>query len=172
MPRIFTPTIRSNSSGCTFSAGCGLWPIPALLMRISIRPNCIIACRTASATPLSDAISASTARACAPNSPATRFAPAASRSTTTTFAPSRTNLRAIASPKPEPAPVIIAVFLSSEPVIELYSPMRILRISRDRQKWFSARQSHKAPRTLFHDHGRSVSPHRKAIQYRRLHHNY
>src|SRR5579862_1433545 len=57
---------------------------------------------------------------CAASTSATvAFAPASSRSITSTDAPSRVKRRVVARPKPEPAPVIMATLPSSLPMVYL-----------------------------------------------------
>ena len=84
-------------------------PMPALLQRTSRRPQRATApsiTRCISEARATSAVSATATPPDATIEEATRDAPLASRSTTTTRPPSWANARAIASPIPDPPPVI------------------------------------------------------------------
>src|SRR5690606_28891933 len=115
--RMWTWTMRSHSSAGISSTGrAGFTPMPALLTRMSMRPNSLIARAMPSRTTASSAASPAwkaarmpLARRASTASPAR----AASMSLTNTVAPSPPRVRACSSPMPRAPPVMIATRPSS-----------------------------------------------------------
>src|SRR5436190_16775439 len=105
--------MRSKSASSSDSSGCGRWPMPALLTRMSRPSKRSIAVRTIASTSAAFVTSARTPAASRPSESATRIAPSPSRSATTTRAPSATNFLAMPSPNPDAAPVTMAIFPAS-----------------------------------------------------------
>ena len=118
----FTSMIRCQFSSLRCVGPASPMPIPTLLCRMSIRPNCDRHASTIATQSTSRAASASNDDA-VPPSPAiidcVCRADSRSRSTSSTFAPSRANRIAVARPFPIvspgvcPAPTTIATFPSS-----------------------------------------------------------
>src|SRR5690606_12593726 len=108
--------IRSHPSIGYSPTGAVGPPIPALFTAMSSLPYSRTACSTRAFAASALDTSVSTTRPCPPAfsiSPRTRSAPSMSRSARTTVAPLFANRIAMASPRPDPAPVTTAIFPSS-----------------------------------------------------------
>ena len=129
-PRKLTAMIRSKASVEISVTGASppVTLIPTLLWRISSRPRCSLQWLTAASRLASSTTSAATASPCPPSrciSSTVSCAESMSRSTASTWAPSRANSNAVARPLPMvgpgvwPAPTTIAILLFSR--ISLWS---------------------------------------------------
>src|SRR6185437_12346158 len=120
-PLRWTATTESHSSSVMFTS-IRSRRIPALLTRMSSRPNSSIACRTSRSAPAKSATFSPFVEASPPEArissttcsagPGSAPSPAspAPRSLTTTFAPACASASACERPIPRPAPVTIATF--------------------------------------------------------------
>src|SRR5262245_27367852 len=107
-----TAKSRSQSASLVSTRDCGACGAPALLTRMSSRPNCLTAMLIIAAASASRATSARQKAAAVPSSRATS-APASRQSTSTMRAPSWTKRRQIAAPNPEAPPVTTATLFAS-----------------------------------------------------------
>src|SRR3954469_1561904 len=112
-PRALMSMTRSHSCSVISTNGPGFGPTPALLTRMSSRPNRSWTARSSAEAEAAWRTSCSTAKASPGSSSAVACAPARFMSAITTAAPSR--LRASAMPRPRPLapPVTTATFSSS-----------------------------------------------------------
>jgi hypothetical protein len=108
----FTAMSRSNSVSSTSSMGRRTWLMPALLTRMSTRPNASTIDFTAASTSVRWETSQRTAIALLLIEAAASPAAFSLMSTTATRAPSRAKVAAMPLPKPDPAPVTSATLLS------------------------------------------------------------
>src|SRR5919199_2857615 len=99
-------TCQARSQSASEAAGPPPTPTPALATKRSTPPSASRAARTSATAPSS--VAASPGAATPPTDADTACARSASRSLTTTRAPSAASRRAIAAPIPEPAPVTTA----------------------------------------------------------------
>src|SRR5499433_747612 len=91
--------------------------MPALLINTSSLPNCLVVAPTTPAQLSSLVTSSSSNRAEAPMASATCRPSCSSTSATTTLAPSRANIRAVAAPMPDAAPEMMATFQRHNSII-------------------------------------------------------
>src|SRR5262245_19763642 len=113
-PSRWIASICFHLANSNWSRGATIW-IPALLTRMSSRPNAAIALAMPASTccSLLTSIATPTARLPAPSSSfAAASAPCWFRSAMTTLAPSRAKVRAISLPMPLAAPVTTATLFS------------------------------------------------------------
>src|SRR2546427_3703549 len=125
VPFIWMSSIRCHSAG-EMSRKVLIWPIPALLTKMVIGPSCLRASVTMASTSSFLDTSARSASAFLRrddplSSAATASAPRWLMSVTTTRAPSWANSSAVALPKPDPAPVTIAIL----PLSRISAPFRV-----------------------------------------------